>query len=71
MNTASNAKVIEMIVDAAKVTEEKVKSNAGDDAEEFAVDYSVLATKDDAAIPEAKYEDNAPAGADKESEPKD
>ena len=67
-NQIVERKVIEMIVDAAKVTEEPVDTNAGEDEAQFAVYHSVLATKDDAAIPEAKYEDNTPAGGEKEKE---
>lgn len=67
-NQIVERKVIEMIVDAAKVTEEPVQSEAGDGDGEFAVYHSVLASKDDEAIPEAKYEDNTPAGAEQEKE---
>ena len=67
-NQIVERKVIEMIVDAAKVTEEQVKSESGDGDGDFAVYHSVLASKDDEAIPEAKYEDNTPAGAEQEKE---
>ena len=62
-NQIIERKVIEKIVDAAKVTEEEVEKNDGPDDSEFAVYHSVLATRDEGAIPEAKYEDNTPAGA--------
>ena len=67
-NQIIERKVIEMIVEAAKVTEETVSNAAADEDGEFAVDHSVLAAKDDDAIPQAKYEDNTPAGAEKEKE---
>ena len=66
-NQIIERKVIEMIVDAAKVTEEKVKNEAGDESDEFAVYHSVLASKDD-AIPEAKYDDSTPSGAEQEKD---
>lgn len=66
-NQIIERKVIEMIVDAAKVTEEPVEKKAGEHDSEFAVDHSVLATKEEGAIPEAKYEDNTPAAAEKET----
>ena len=67
-NQIIERKVIELIVEAADVTEETVSHAAGEESGEFAVDHSVLAAKDDDAIPQAKYDDNTPAGADKESE---
>lgn len=67
-NQIIERKVIEMIVDAAKVTEEPVEKKSGDEDSEFAIDYSVLASRDDEAIPEAKYEDNTPANAQSETE---
>ncbi|MEM8672056.1 MAG: trigger factor [Planctomycetota bacterium] len=67
-NQIVERKVIEMIVEAAKVTEEKVEQKDGDDESEFAVYHSVLATKEEGAIPEAKYEDNTPPGQEKETE---
>ena len=62
-NQIIERKVIEKIVDEAKVTEEKVTDKQKEDEDEFAVYHSVLATKDEGAIPEAKYEDNTPASA--------
>lgn len=67
-NQIVERKVIDMIVEAAKVTEEKVENKAGDEDKEFAIYHSVLATKEEDAIPEAKYEDNTPKGAEKEKE---
>ncbi len=67
-NQIVERKVVEMIVAAAKVTEEKVKNEAGESTGDFAVYHSVLATKADDAIPEAKYEDNLSATAEKEKE---
>lgn len=67
-NQIIERKVIEMIVEAANVTEEPVEKKAGEDGGEFAVYHSVLATKDDGAIPEAKYDDNTPAGAETETD---
>lgn len=67
-NQIVERKVIEMIVDTAKVTDEPVDNNDGKADGEFAVYHSVLATKDDDAIPEAKYEDNTPAGAETEKD---
>jgi trigger factor len=67
-NQIVERKVIEMIVEKAKVTEEPVEKKDAKEDSEFAVYHSVLAAKDDAAIPEAKYEDNTPPSADKETE---
>ena len=70
-NQIVERKVIEMIVESAEVTEEPVEKKAGEEAGEFAVYHSVLDTKDADAIPEAKYEDNTPAGAETDTEKKD
>ena len=67
-NQIVERKVIEMIVEAATVKEEKVEKKAGDEDQEFAVYHSVLATAETGDIPEAKYEDNTPKGAEKEKE---
>lgn len=67
-NQIVERKVIEAIIAEAKITEEKVKAKPKDDDSEFAVYHSVLATKDDDAIPEAKYDDNVLPGAEKEKE---
>ena len=67
-NQIVERKVIEMIVDAANVTEEMVEKKSGDEDSEFALYHSVLASKDEDAIPQAKYEDNTPPGAEKETE---
>ncbi|MCP4501973.1 MAG: trigger factor, partial [Deltaproteobacteria bacterium] len=70
-NQIVERKVIEMIVESAKVTEEPVDKKSGDDAGEFAVYHSVLNTKETDSIPEAKYEDNTPAGAEADADKKD
>ncbi|QDT12649.1 trigger factor [Planctomycetes bacterium K23_9] len=67
-NQIVERKVIEVIVGKAKVTEEPVDNKDADDNSEFAVYHSVLPTKDSEAIPEAKYEDNSPPEADKDTE---
>ena len=67
-NQIIERKVIEMIVEAANVTEEKVDPSTESSDNEFAVYHNVIASKEDANIPEAKYEDNTPAGADKDSD---
>jgi trigger factor len=67
-NQIIERKVIEMIVEAANVTEEKVDQSSDSDDNEFAVYHSVVAAKEDSSIPQAKYEDNTPAGADKDSD---
>ncbi|MEM9645199.1 MAG: trigger factor [Planctomycetota bacterium] len=68
-NQIVERKVIDLIVEKAKVTEEKVDSPKGEEEDEFAVYHSVLATKNDEAIPEAQYDDNTPKGADEENKP--
>jgi len=70
-NQGVERKVIEMIVESAKVTEEPVDKKSGDKAGEFAVYHSVLNTKEADVIPEAKYEDNTPANAEKDTDKKD
>ena len=69
-NQIVERKVIEMIIDAAKVTEEKVdKADGAEDEKnenEFAVYHSVLATKDSDSIPQAQYDDNKLAGGNEE-----
>ncbi len=67
-NQIVERKVIEKIIKEAKVSEEKVTKKAEKEADEFAVFHNVLRTKDDAAIPEAKYDDNIVPGAEKEKE---
>jgi trigger factor len=67
-NQIVERKVVEMIVEAAQVKEEKVEKKAGDEENEFAVYHSVLATKEDDVIPQAKYEDNTPKAAEKEKD---
>ena len=67
-NQIIERKVIEMIVEAANVTEEKVDQASDSDSNEFAVYHSVIASNEEANIPETKYEDNTPAGAEKDSD---
>jgi trigger factor len=67
-NQIVERKVIELIVSQAKVTNEPVDKKASQEQSEFAVDHSVLATREEAAIPEAKYEDNTPPTADKDAD---
>ena len=62
-NQIVERKVVELIVENAKVTEEEVAADADDpNADSFPVTHSVLNRKDDSAIPEAKYEDNTVPG---------
>lgn len=73
-NQIVERKVIEMITEAADVTDEEVAKEAETADEEFAVYHEVVPTKDPNAIPEAKYEDNTPKGAedqDKDAKEKD
>lgn len=68
-NQIIERKVIDMIVDAAEVTEEKVEPEArADESNEFALSHSVLASKHDDDIPEAHYDDKTPAGSDQDAE---
>ena len=67
-NQIIERKVIEMIVEAANVTEETVDTSDESSDNEFAVNHNVIASKEDTSIPEAKYEDNTPAGAEKDSD---
>ncbi|MEM6469092.1 MAG: trigger factor [Planctomycetota bacterium] len=68
-NQIVERKVIELITAEAKVSEEPVKESSDDSiAESFPVEHSVVGTKDDSEIPEAKYEDNAPASTEPEQE---
>jgi trigger factor len=67
-NQIVERKVIEQITNAATVTEEKVEKKAGDEGGTFAVYHNVVPTKDPDLIPEAKYEDNTPKGAERERE---
>ena len=57
-NQIVERKVIELIVDKAKVTEKELSKENSGEASEFAIYHSVLAAKEDAAIPEAKYDDD-------------
>lgn len=57
-NQIVERKVIEMIVDKAKVSDEPAAKAQDDD--EYAVYHSVLGTKETDSIPEAKYDDKGP-----------
>ena len=70
-NQIVERKVVEMIVEAGDVSEEKVEKTKGDDDQEFAVYHNVLPTRDDDVIPEAKYEDHTPKDADKKEKEKE
>ena len=62
-NQIVERKVVELIVDQAKVTEEEVAADADDPNKgSFPVAHSALGAKDDSEIPEAKYEDNSVPG---------
>ena len=58
-NQIIERKVIERIVEDAKVTEEPVDKKAGEEPSEFAVHHSVLAIKDTSVIPEAMYNEES------------
>jgi trigger factor len=62
-NQIVERKVIDLIVEHAKVTEEEVGDDDDSRDNSFPVAHSVLGTKDDSMIPEAKYEDNSVPGA--------
>lgn len=62
-NQIVERKVVELIVEQAKVTEEEVSSDADDPNKgSFPVSHSALGNKDGSEIPEAKYEDNSAPG---------
>ncbi|TWT73089.1 trigger factor [Allorhodopirellula solitaria] len=67
-NQIVERKVIETISAAANVTEEPVSKEAESEDEEFAVYHEVVPVRDLDAIPEAKYDDNTPKGAETEME---
>ncbi|MCC9599895.1 trigger factor [Stieleria sp. JC731] len=59
-NQIVESKVIDLIVENAKVTEKDMSDEMDDSTNEtYPVDFSVLGTRNDGAIPEAKYEDNS------------
>lgn len=59
-NQIVERKVIDRIVENAKITEEIVSEDENDSNDDsFPVAHSVLGNKDDSMIPEAKYEDNS------------
>ena len=70
-NQIVERKVVEMIVEKAKVTKEPVDTKAGEAASEFAVYHNALRTKDLDVIPEAKYDDNTPMDDNAKTEKKD
>ncbi|TWU05478.1 trigger factor [Stieleria varia] len=71
-NQIVERKVVDLIIAEADVTEVPVpKDEAEEDNKEFAVMHSVLDTKDDSAIPEAKYDDNTVPGTEPEKKDKD
>ncbi|OYP29912.1 trigger factor [Rhodopirellula sp. MGV] len=70
-NQIVERKVIDMIVENAKVTEEDMSGEMDDsNGQSYPVEFSILGTRNDAAIPEAKYEDNSvpEANSDKDKE---
>ncbi|SMP38777.1 trigger factor [Neorhodopirellula lusitana] len=67
-NQIVERKVIESITAVANVTDEPVTKEPEDQDEEFAVYHDIVPTKDLDAIPEAKYEDNTPKGAEPDSD---
>ena len=69
-NQIVERKVIDLVVSEAKVSEKKVKEE-DEAATDFAIYHSVLAAKNLDAIPEAKYDDNRPAGTEDDSAGKD
>ncbi len=69
-NQIIERKVIEQVVDKANVTEEKVEKDAKESGnDEFAIGVSVLPTKDDSAIPQAKYDESPDEGENQMSNP--
>lgn len=56
-NQIVERKVIEMIVAAANVTDEKIKPGETAEHEEYAIDHEVVPVKQTDSIPEAKYDD--------------
>lgn len=67
-NQIVERKVIDGIIEAGNITEEPVEKEPEAKDEEFAVYHEVIPTKDLDVIPEAKYDDNTPKGADSEPE---
>lgn len=67
-NQIVERKVIEMISAAAKVTEEPVTKESEGHDEEFAIYHEVVPVRDLDVIPEAKYDDKTPKGAEQEME---
>lgn len=67
-NQIIERKVIDMIVDQAKVTEKPAEKEKKGGEEEFAVYHNVVPNKDPSAIPEAQHDDKTPAGAESEKD---
>lgn len=67
-NQIVERKVIATISAAATVTEEKVSQETESQDEEFAVYHEVVPVRDLDVIPQAKYDDNTPKGAEAEME---
>lgn len=67
-NQIVERKVIEAISASAKVTEETVSQESESQDEEFAIYHEVVPVRDQDAIPQAKYDDNTPKGAESEME---
>jgi trigger factor len=62
-NQIIERKVIDMVVEAANVSDEKVEADEAEDRE-FAVYHNVLGTKETDSIPQAKYDDKGSGEAD-------
>jgi trigger factor len=67
-NQIIERKVIDRIVQEANVTDEPAPKEKGAEEDEFAVYHSVLEASETQVIPEARYDDNTPRGAQPESE---
>ncbi|XZE51993.1 trigger factor [Planctomycetaceae bacterium SH139] len=68
-NQIVERKVIEMVVEAAAVTDEPVAEES-EGQDDYALFHSVLGTKDVSSIPEAKYDDRSvPTAEDKDERP--
>ena len=64
-NQIVERKVIELVVENGEVTETEAAVEEGQDPNAlFAIPQSILKANEESDIPEAKYEDNKPVGAD-------
>ncbi|QDT05770.1 Trigger factor [Rubripirellula lacrimiformis] len=70
-NQIVERKVIELVVESAKVTEEPVDKKTGEEGSEFAVYHNVLPTKDAEVIPTAKYDDGSAPDTEKKPTERD